>query len=146
MFVLCTHLTLPTEVVQSHWNNPLHIWTGCDCITSCFVFFEFHFSIDSLQNLTIFLFTPTDAIDVSTQLCRMLSNFSGNQSRLYLSSCFFSCSPQILPWISILDPCNLYLQDDILFALLVVSSALANVWRFFWLLFLLRFCTWSLSM
>ena len=83
-------------------------------------------------------------IDVSTQLCGTLSNVSGNQSRLHLSFCFFYCSPHILPWISLLGPCNLYLQDDILFSLLVVSSALANVWRFFWLLFLLRFCTWSL--
>jgi len=37
---------------------------GCDCITSCFVFkisLVFHFSIDSLQNLTILLFTPTNS-------------------------------------------------------------------------------------
>ena len=72
--------------------------------------------------------------------------FSGNQSKLYLSSCFFSFSPHILPSISLIDPCNLYFQGDILFALLVVSSALPNVWRFIWLLFLLGFCTWSLSM
>jgi hypothetical protein len=34
----------------------------------------FHFSIDSLQNLTILLFTPIYAIDFSTQLCGTLSN------------------------------------------------------------------------
>jgi len=34
----------------------------------------FHFSIDSLQNLTNLLFTPTNAIDFSTQLCGTLSN------------------------------------------------------------------------
>jgi hypothetical protein len=56
----------------------------------------------------------------------------GNQSRLYLNSCSLSCSPHILPLISLIDLCNLYFQSDILFALLVVSSALANVWKFFW--------------
>jgi hypothetical protein len=34
----------------------------------------FHFSIESLQNLTILLFTVTNAIDFSTQLYGMLSN------------------------------------------------------------------------
>jgi hypothetical protein len=34
----------------------------------------FHFSIDSLQNLTILLFTPTSSLDYSTQLCGTLSN------------------------------------------------------------------------
>jgi hypothetical protein len=34
----------------------------------------YHFSIDSLQNLIILLFTPTNAIDFSTQLCGTLSN------------------------------------------------------------------------
>jgi hypothetical protein len=48
---------------------------------------------------------------------------SGNQSRLYLNSCSFSCSPHILPLISLIDPCKLYLQGDILFALLGVISA-----------------------
>ena len=52
----------------------------------------------------------------------------------------------IMPLISLIDPCNLYFQGDILFALLVIISALPNVWKFFWLLFLLGFCTWSLSM
>jgi len=33
----------------------------------------FHFSIDSLKNLTILLFTPTNSIDFSTQLCGTLS-------------------------------------------------------------------------
>jgi len=61
--------------------------------------------------------------------CQM---FSGNQSRLYLNSCSSSCSPHIL----LLIP----------FALLVISSALPDVWRFFWLLFLFVSCTWLLSM
>jgi len=34
----------------------------------------FHFSIDSLQNLKILLFTLTNSIDFSTQLCGKLSN------------------------------------------------------------------------
>ena len=62
---------------ESPWNIPLLIWMGCDSIISCFVFKKslvFHFSIDSLQNLTILLFTPTNAIDFSTQLCGTLSN------------------------------------------------------------------------
>jgi len=62
---------------ESPWNIPLRIWMGYDCITSCFVLKKslvFHFSIDSLQNLTIFLFTPTNSIDFSTQLCGTLSN------------------------------------------------------------------------
>jgi len=66
---------------------------------------------------------------------------SGNQTRLYLSSCFFACRPHILPLISLIDLCNLYFQGNILFALLVVSSALPNVRRFFWLFFMLGFCT-----
>jgi hypothetical protein len=33
----------------------------------------FHFSIDSLQNLTILLFIPTSSLDFSTQLCGTLS-------------------------------------------------------------------------
>jgi len=62
---------------DSPWNIPLRILMGCDCITSCLVFkisFLFHFSIDSLQNLTILLFTPTNSIVFSTQLCETLSN------------------------------------------------------------------------
>jgi hypothetical protein len=100
---------------------------GCDYITSCFVFKKslvFHFSIDSLQNLTILLFTPTNAIDFPPSYVECYQILSGNQSRLYLNSCFFSCSPHILPLISLIDPCNLYFQGDILFALLVVSSAI----------------------
>ena len=83
---------------------------GCDCITSCFVFKKklvFHFSIDNLQNLTILLFTPTSATDFSTQLCRTLPVLSGNQFRLYLNSFSFSCSPDILPLIALIDPCSL---------------------------------------
>jgi len=34
----------------------------------------FHFSIDSFKKLIILLFTPTNAIDFSTQLCGTLSN------------------------------------------------------------------------
>ena len=34
----------------------------------------FHFSINSLQSLAILLFTPTNAVDFSTQLCGTLSN------------------------------------------------------------------------
>jgi len=62
---------------ESPWNIPLLIWIGCDRIISCFVLKKslvFHFSIDSLQNLTILLFTPTNSIDFSTQLCGTLSN------------------------------------------------------------------------
>jgi hypothetical protein len=39
--------------------------------------------------------------------------------------------------ISILYTWNLSFHCDILFALLVVRSAVSTVWRFFWLLFLL---------
>ena len=114
-------------------------------ITSFFVFkwsLVFHFSIDNLQNLTVLLlpilltFLPS-----YVECCQMLS---GNQSRLYLNSCSFSCSPHILLLISLIDPCNLYFRGDILFAVLVVSSALPHVWKFFWLSFLLGLCTWLL--
>jgi hypothetical protein len=51
---------------------------------------------------------------------------SGNQSSLYLNSCSFSCGRHILPSISLIDPCNLYFHGDIIFALLVESSAFKN--------------------
>ena len=44
---------------------------------------------------------------------------SDNQSRLYLSSCFFSCSPH-MSLIPLTDPCNLYFQGDILLLLLLL--------------------------
>ena len=77
------------------------------------------------------------------ECCQMLSV---NQSRLYLNSCSSFCYPHILLLISLIDPCTLYFQGDIPFALLVISSALPDVWRFFWLLFLVGSCTWLLSM
>jgi len=49
---------------------------------------------------------------------------SGNQSRLHLNPFSFSCSPHILPLLSLIDHCNINFQVDILLALLVVSSAL----------------------
>jgi len=48
---------------------------GCDCITSCFVFkisLVFHFSIDSLQNVTILLFLLFIIIIIITPWCRVL--------------------------------------------------------------------------
>ena len=118
---------------------------GCDCIISCFVFKKilvFRFSIDSLQNLTILLSLLPMLLTFPPSYGEHYQMLSGNQSRLYLNSCSFSCSPHILPLISLIDPCNVYFQGDILFALLVVSSALPNVWRFFWLLLtlLIRCC------
>ena len=106
----------------------------------------FHFSIESLQNLTILLFTVTNAIDFFTQLCGMLSNAFWSSIQAVLKFLFFSCNSHILPLVSLIDPCNLCFQGDILFTLLVISSALPNVWRFFQLIFVLGFCTWSLSM
>jgi hypothetical protein len=61
---------------KSALNIPPRIWMGCDCSTYVFVFkwsLVFHFSIDSLQNLTILLFTPASSIAFSTQLCGTLS-------------------------------------------------------------------------
>jgi len=119
---------------ESPWNIPLPICNSCDCYTSCSAFkinLVFHFSIDNLQNLTILLFTPSNSIDFPPNYMERYQMLSGIQSRLYLSSCFFSCSPHVLSLISFTEPCNHYFQSDILFALLVVSSALPNVWRNF---------------
>jgi len=69
---------------------------------------------------------------------------SGNEYRLHLNSCSSSCSPHILLLVPLIDPCNVYFQDDILFAMLVMSSARPEFWRFLWLLFLWS-CTWLLS-
>jgi len=49
---------------------------------------------------------------------------------LNLNACSFSCRPHLLLVISLVDPCNV-------FALLVVRSALPNVWKLLLLLFLL---------
>jgi len=40
---------------------------------------------------------------------------SGNEYRLHLNSCSSSCSPHILLFMSLIDPCNVYFQGDILF-------------------------------
>jgi hypothetical protein len=50
---------------------------------------------------------------------------------------FFSCSPEILLFISTVDPCIPYFKSDIIFALLVINCVLPNVMKFFWQLFLL---------
>jgi len=81
-------------------------------------------------------------MDYSNDHVERYQILSGNQSKLCLNSCFFSCSPHILPLISLLDPCKPLLQEWHLFALPVVSFP--NVWRLFWLIFLLWFFTWSL--
>jgi hypothetical protein len=96
----------------------------------------FHFSTGNLQNLTILLFTATSCIHFIlsyTERCQMLS---GNEYRLYLNSCSSSCSPRILLLMSLIDPCNVYFQGDILFTLLVVSSDLPELWICFWLFYL----------
>ena len=99
----------------------------------------FNFSIDNLQNLTIFLFAPTRCIGFILSFVERFQILSHNEHRLYWNSCSSSCSPQILLLMPLIDPCNVYFQDDIIFALLVVRSALPQLWRFFWLLYL-----WSL--
>jgi len=91
----------------------------------------FHFSIDSLQNLKFYCSLLPILLTFPPNYVERYQMLYGNQFRQYLSSCFFSCSPHILSLISLTDPCNLYFQGDILFALLLVSSALPNVWRFF---------------
>jgi len=38
--------------------------------------------------------------------------------------------------MSLINPCKIYFQGDILFALLVVSSALPELWRLLWVFYL----------
>jgi len=104
----------------------------------------FHFSIDNLHNLTILLFTPTSCIDFILSYVECCQMLSGNEYRLYLNSCSSSSSPHILLLMSLIDPCKIYFQGDILSALLAVSSALPELWRFF-RLFYVWSCTWLLS-
>jgi hypothetical protein len=48
---------------------------------------------------------------------------SCDEYRLFLNSYSSSFSPNIFLLMSLIDPCNVYIQGDILFALLVVRSA-----------------------
>jgi hypothetical protein len=88
--------------------------------------------IYKINNFTVSLLP----ILLTLPCCQM---HSGNQSRLYLNSCSFSCSPHILLLILLIYPCNVFIQGDIFFALQVVSSAFPNVWNFFLLVFMSPF-------
>ena len=96
----------------------------------------FHFSIDNLQNLTILLFVPSSCIHSILSYAERCQMLSGNEHRLYLNSCSSFFSPHILLLMSLIDPCNIYFQDDTLFSLLVVNSALPDLWGFLWLFYL----------